>query len=150
MMTYRFLKGVVAATALTFATSLVQLPLAWASSPISQNVDVEMTVRVNQKGFLDQKGKVFGPKNTLKLPHGKTVRLTFVFDEEMTSLAHGDTHQVEITGDGWEKESEKFWIFSQKASITFQIGEKGVQYRAFCILDCIGMEHLKNLVIQVV
>lgn len=150
MMCFRFLQSVVAATALTFATSLVQIPMAWASSPISQNVDMEITVRVNQKGFLDQKGKVFGPKNTLKLPHGKTVRLIFVFDEAMTSLAYGDTHQVEITGDGWSKESEKFWVFSQEASITFQIGEEGVQYRAFCILDCIGMEHLNNLVIQVV
>ena len=29
-------------------------------------------------------------------------------------------------------------------------GEKGMQYRAYCILDCIGMEHLTNLFIQVV
>jgi hypothetical protein len=150
MMVSGFLKFFVVATALAFSINLVQLPVAWAASSTSQNVDLEIAVRVNQKGFLDQKGKVLGPKNTLKLPHGKTVRLIFVFDEAMTSLAYGDTHQVEITGDGWEKESEKFWVFSQKASITFQIGEKGVQYRAFCILDCIGMEHLNNLVIQVV
>ena len=150
MMTYRVLKGVVLATALAFSTSLMQLPMAWASSSTPQNVGVEITVRVNEKGFLDQKGKVFGPKNILTLPHGKVVRMTFVFDEEMSSLAYGDTHQVAITGDGLTKESEKFWMFSQQASVIFQTGEEGAQYRAYCILDCIGMKHLTNLLINVV
>ena len=150
MMTYRVLKGVVFATALAFSTSLMQLPMAWASSSTPKNVDVEITVRVNEKGFLDQKGKVFGPKNILTLPHGKVVRMTFVFDEEMSSLAYGDTHQVAITGDGLTKESGKIWMFNQKTSIAFQVGKEGAQYRAYCILDCIGMEHLNNLVIQVV
>jgi hypothetical protein len=113
-------------------------------------VDVEITVRVNEKGFLDQNGKVFGPKNILTLPHGKVVRMTFVFDEKMSSLAYGDTHQVAITGDGLTKESEKFWMFSQQASVIFQTGEEGAQYRAYCILDCIGMKHLTNLLINVV
>ena len=111
---------------------------------------LEITVRVNQKGFLDQKGKVFSRKNLLKLPHGKVVRITFVFDENVTSLAYGDTHQVAITGDGWTKESEKIWMFSQQTSIIFQAGDEGTNYRAYCILDCIGMEHLNNLVINVV
>jgi hypothetical protein len=150
MMTYRVLKDVVLATALAFSTSLMQLPMVWASSSTPQNVDVEITVRVNEKGFLDQKGKVFGPQNILTLPHGKVVRMTFVFDEKMSSLAYGDTHQVAITGDGLTKESEKFWMFSQQASVIFQTGEEGAQYRAYCILDCIGMKHLTNLLINVV
>ena len=78
------------------------------------------------------------------------VRIIFVFDEDVTSLAYGDTHQVAITGkEGWTKESEKIWIFNQQTSITFQTGKAGAQYRAYCILDCIGMEHLNNLVITV-
>ncbi len=145
-----FCKTFVLATVLTFSSSLVQLPMAFAASSVSQNVDLEITVRVNQRGFLDHKGKVFGPKRLLNLPQGKTVRINFVFDENMTSLAYGDTHQVAITGDKWTKESEKIWMFSQQTSITFQVGEQGTQYRAYCILDCIGMEHLNNLVIQVV
>jgi hypothetical protein len=150
MMKYRVLKGVVFATALAFSTSLMQLPMALASPSTSKDVDVEITVRVNEKGFLDQKGKVFGPKNILTIPHGKVVRMTFVFDEEMSSLAYGDTHQVAITGEGLTKESGKIWMFNQKTSIAFQVGKEGAQYRAYCILDCIGMEHLNNLVIQVV
>ena len=149
-MKWHALKVFVLATVLIFSTSLVQLPIALASSSTPKNVDVEITVRVNEKGFLDHKGKVFSPKKPLNLPHGKVVRITFLFDEKMTSLAYGDTHQVAIAGDGWTKETEKFWMFSQKASMTFQVGEEGVQYRAYCILDCIGMDHLKNLVIQVV
>jgi hypothetical protein len=134
MMNCRFFKACVVATAMIFVTSLVPLSMAWASPSTSKDVDLEITVRVNQKGFLDQKGKVFGPKNILKLPHDKVVRITFVFDEKMSSL----------------KESGKIWMFNQKTSIAFQVGKEGVQYRAYCILDCIGMEHLNNLVIQVV
>lgn len=150
MMTWRFLKGFVLATALFFSISLVPFPIAVVSSATSKNVDVEIAVRVNQKGFLDQKGKVFNQRNILQLPKGKVVRITFVFDEAMRSLAYGDTHQVAITGDDWTKESDKIWMFSQQTSITFQVGEEGTQYRAYCIIDCIGMEYLNNLVIQVV
>jgi hypothetical protein len=150
MMTRRVFTIFALATALAFPSSLVQLPMAWATASSSQNVDVEILVRVNQKGFLDQNGKVFNKRNILQLPEGKVVRINFVFDEAMSSLAYGDTHQVAITGDDWTKESDKIWMFSQKTSMTFQTGEEGARYRAYCILDCIGMEHLNNLVIQVV
>jgi len=150
MMRYRVLKIFVLATVFTFSSSLAQLPLALATSSHSPKVDVEIMVRVNQKGFLDQNGKVFSKRNILQLPEEKVVRITFVFDEAMTSLAYGDTHQVAITGEDWTKESDKIWMFSKKTSITFQTGEEGVRYRAYCILDCIGMEHLNNLIIAVV
>lgn len=78
------------------------------------------------------------------------MRITFVFDESMTSLAYDDTHQVAINGDGWTKESDKIWMFSQQTSMTFQTDEEGDRYRAYCILDCIGMEHLNNLIISVI
>ena len=150
MITCRTLKVFVLAIVLTFSTSLVQLPMAWATASTSQKVEVEIKVRVNEKGFLDQNGKVFNKRNILQLPEEKVVRITFVFDEAVTSLAYGDTHQVAISGDDWTKESDKIWMFSQQTSITFQSGEEGTRYRAYCILDCIGMEHLNNLIISVV
>lgn len=144
------LKIIVFATTLTFFSSVSYLPVALASSVLSSKVDLEVTVKVSQKGFSDQHGKLFGPKNTLKIPKGKVVRITFVFDEKIANLAYGDTHQIAITGaEGWTKESEKIWMFSQQSSITFQSGNDGSQYRAYCIIDCIGMEHLNNLLIKV-
>ncbi|MGB0910884.1 MAG: hypothetical protein ACPGYT_11015 [Nitrospirales bacterium] len=146
----RFMKGLVLATTLTFTSTLVQLPMAWASSTTSQAIDMEITVKVNQKGFLNKKGKIYTKKNILKLPKGKVVRINFVFDESMSSLAYGDTHQVAITGKNGTQEAEKIWMWNTQSSITFQAGEEGSKYRAYCILDCIGMEHLNNLVIHVV
>jgi hypothetical protein len=38
---------------------------------------------------------------------------------------------------------------SRESSVTFRAGENSrLRYRAYCILDCIGMEHLTNLIIQ--
>ena len=136
------------ATALTFFGGSLHLPVALASSVLS--VDVEIMVKVSQKGFSDERGKLFGPKNFLKIPKGQVVRITFVFDESMSSLSYGDTHQIAITGAGGTKESEKIWVFSQKSSITLQSGKDGDAFRAYCIVDCIGMEHLNNLLIKVV
>ncbi len=145
------LKGCVFATVLTLLCSVSHVPFALAANSNIQTVDLEITVRVNQKGFLDHRGKLFTNKNQLNLPKNSTVRITFVFDENMTSLAYGDTHQVAITAKkAWTKESEKIWMFNQQANIVFQTGPEGNQYRAYCIIDCIGMEHLNNLVINVV
>ncbi|MEO8325812.1 MAG: hypothetical protein ABI618_08185 [Nitrospirota bacterium] len=145
------LKSFVFATALAFFSGILQVPIVLASSVASEKVELEITVKVNQKGFIDHKGKPFLGKNGLNIPKNKVVRITFVFDEDMTSLAYGDTHQIAISGnEGWTKESQKIWVLNKKAHVTFQTGKEGTQYRAFCILDCIGMEHLNNLVIRVV
>lgn len=147
----QLLKSIVFATALAFFTGVLHVPIVLASSVASEKVELEITVKVNQKGFLDKKGKPFGGKNVLNIPKDTVVRITFVFDEDMTSLAYGDTHQVAITGnEDWTKESQKIWMLNKKAHVTFQTGKEGAQYRAYCILDCIGMEHLNNLVIRVV
>ena len=150
MTTPQPMKSLVLATALTFVTTFVQIPMVWASPPTAQSVDIEITVKVNQKGFLDQKGKLFTKKNILELPKDKVVRIHFVFDESLTSLAYGDTHQVAITGENGTLESGKIWAWEQQSSITFPVGAEGTKYRAYCILDCIGMEHLNNLIIHVV
>lgn len=113
---------------------------------------MEIKVRVSEKGFTDENGKAYSAKNLLKIPNGTPVTITFVFSEDLTSLAVGDTHQIEVRSDnGWKEETGKLWIMRRQASVTFRAGENGItQYRAYCILDCIGMEHLTNLLIQVV
>ncbi len=147
----QFMKSLIFASALAFFSGGLNVPSAKASSVTSEKGDIEITVKVNQKGFIDQKGKTYDEKNILKIPKDKLVRITFVFDENLTSLAYGDTHQVAITGaEGWTKETQKIWALNQRAHVIFQSGKKGAQYRAYCILDCIGMEHLNNLVIRVV
>jgi hypothetical protein len=131
--------GMIATPAVTYAVTAGTAP-------------VEIKVRVSEKGFLDEKGKAYNTKNMLKIPTGTLVTLTFVFSEDMTSLAVGDTHQIVIQSDDhWKEETDKLWIMNRQASITFRVGENGrTQYRAYCMLDCIGMEHLTNLLIQVV
>lgn len=112
----------------------------------------KLIVKVNEKGFFDKKGRLFGPKNPLEVAKGKKVEITFEFDEAVNSLAIGDVHQMAITADGgWTIESDKIWIFKQTTTVTFVAGESGRKtYRAYCIIDCIGMDHLNNLVIRVV
>lgn len=80
------------------------------------------------------------------------VKLTFVFDEDINTLAIGDVHQIAIVSDGgFSVETEKIWLLHKKSSVTFEAGEHGsTRYRAYCTLDCIGMDRLNNLVIEVV
>jgi hypothetical protein len=139
-----------AVTALAFALLTVGQGIPYAGT--GDQAPVEITVRVNEKGFLDDKGRLYGPKNPLRVSKGTLLKVTFLFSEEMTSLAIGDTHQIAIKAeDGWKEETGKIWILNKKAGIEFQAGENGrTRYRAYCILDCLGMEHLTNLVIEVI
>ena len=80
------------------------------------------------------------------------IKLTFVFDEDIDSLAIGDVHQIAVVSDdGFSVETEKIWILHKKSSVVFEAGEHGrTRYRAYCMLDCIGMDRLNNLAIEVV
>jgi hypothetical protein len=140
------------ALAVILASALVTLHAPIAVADTHGKAELELTVRVSQKGFLDEKNKIFGPSHPLKLPAGKVVKLTFVFDEDINSLAIGDVHQIAVVSDGgFSVESEKIWLLHKKSSVTFEAGEHGrSRYRAYCILDCIGMDRLNNLVIEVV
>lgn len=140
------------ALAVILAYALLGLHVPFASASDHDKPELEITVRVSQKGFLDEKNKVLGPSNPLKLPAGKVVRLTFVFDEDINSLAIGDVHQIAVVSDGgFSVETEKLWLLHKKSSVTFEAGEHDrTRYRAYCILDCIGMDRLHNLVIEVV
>ncbi len=138
------------AIVLAYALFSLHAPIAVADT--HDKPEIEITVRVNQKGFLDEKNKILGPSNPLKLPAGKVVKLTFVFDEDINSLAIGDVHQIAVVSDGgFSIETEKIWLLHKKSSVTFEAGEHGrTRYRAYCILDCIGMDRLNNLMIEVV
>ena len=140
------------ALAVILAYALLSLHVPFASASDHGKPELEITVHVSQKGFLDEKNKLFGPSRPLKLPAGKVVKLTFVFDEDINSLAIGDVHQIAVVSDGgFSVETEKLWLLHKKSSVTFEAGDHGrSHYRAYCILDCIGMERLNNLVIEVV
>lgn len=140
---------VILVTALAFSMAIYQGSLTAVSASVSP--DVAVTIRVSEKGFFDHKGRPVGPKNPIKISKGKRVKITFVFDEALNSLAIGDAHQIAITADDrWTIESKKIWLFNKETSLTFVAGENGrKEYRGYCIIDCIGMDHLKNLVIKV-
>ena len=123
--------------------------MIYAAAP--EKAPVEIKVRVSEKGFLDEKGKLYNVKRALTVPKDAVVTITFLFGEDLTSLAMGDTHQIAVKSeDGWKQETGSIWIMNRESSLTFRAGENGrTQYRAYCILDCIGMEHLTNLIIQV-
>jgi hypothetical protein len=114
--------------------------------------DLEVTIRVNEQGFFNNNGRLLGPQQPLTLPKGRRVKMTFLFDEALSSLAIGDTHQIAISAeDGWRIEGEPIRVFHQKTSVTFEVGANGRNtYRGYCILNCIGMNHLKNFTIKVV
>ena len=136
-------------TALLFALLTLVPPstLAGAGDQTSS-----LTIRVSEKGFLDEKGRVYGPKNPLRIPKGQLVNITFVFSEDLTSLAVGDVHQIAIKADErWKAETDKIWVLNKQAGLSFRAGERDItRYRVYCILDCLGMEHLTNLVIEVI
>ena len=87
----------------------------------------------------------------MNIPKGMLVTIMFVFGEELTGLALGDTHQVAIKSeDAWIQENGNLWIMNRESSLTFRTGENGrTHYHAYCILDYIGMEHLAKLLIHV-
>ena len=150
-------KMAVLVTTLAFSMALSQgsfsaISVAVASEQKELTETQKLIVKVNEKGFFDKKGRLLGPKNPLEVTKGQKVEITFVFDEAVNSLAIGDVHQMAITADdGWTVEGEKIWIFNQTSSLTLVPGEEGrKEYRVYCIIDCIGMDHLNNLVIKVV
>ncbi len=143
----RFATGL---TTLAVVAALAAPTLTHAAGP--DKTPLEIKVRVSEKGFLDEKGKPYGGKRMLQIPKDTLVKIIFVFGEDLTSLAAGDTHQIALRAeDGWKQETNPLWMMNRESTVSFLAGEKGrMQYRAYCILDCIGMEHLTNLIIQVI
>ena len=135
--------------ALAMSATLAGSAMTYAAAP--EKAPVKINVLVNEKGFLDENGKRYSAKRVLIIPKDAVVTITFVFGEDLTSLAVGDTHQIAVKADdGWKEESGSIWIMNRESSVTFRAGENGrTQYRAYCILDCIGMEHLANLIIRI-
>ena len=140
------------AFAVVLAFGVISLHVPPAAADSHGNPVLDITVRVSQKGFANEKNRLFGKSNPLKIPAGKVVKLTFVFDEDFDNLAVGDVHQIAVVSEGgFSVESEKIWLLHKESSVTFEAGEHGrTHYRAYCILDCMGMDRLTNLVIEVV
>ena len=145
----KIFKFVVSTMVLMFSIATFQGSLTTVSA---SSTHMELTVNVSEKGFFDEKDQLLGPQNPLEVPKGKKITIIFVFEEALNSLAIGDVHQIAITADdGWTIESDKIWFFNRKSTVTFVPGESGrKQYRAYCTVDCIGMDQLNNLVIRVV
>ncbi len=150
MKQHKLMRFVTVITILAWVATVTGPAIAYAATP--DKASLEIKVRVSEKGFLDEKGKLYSAKRVLAIPRDTLVTITFEFGEDLTSLAVGDTHQIAIKSeDGWKQETGQIWIMNRESSLTFRAGENGrTQYRAYCILDCIGMEHLTNLLIQVV
>ncbi len=112
---------------------------------------LQVTIRVSEKGFLDETGRPYNAKRPLVLPKDAVVTMRFIFSEDLMSLAVSDSHQIAVRSeDGRTQESAAIWIMNRESSITLVAGENGrTHYRAYCILDCIGMEKLTNLIIRV-
>lgn len=150
MKQHNFMRLVTMVTILAWTGTVAGPAILHAATP--DKAPIEIKVRVSEKGFLDEKGKLYNAKRVLTVPKDTLVTITFEFGEDLTSLAIGDTHQIAIKSeDGWKQETGQIWIMSRESSLTFRAGENGrTHYRAYCILDCIGMEHLTNLLIQIV
>ena len=148
-MTEKIVKFVVSTSVLLFSIATFQGSLTTVSA---SSTHMELTVNVSERGFFDEKDKLLGPQNPLEVPKGKKITIIFVFDEALNSLAIGDVHKMAVTADdGWTTESSKIWILNRKTGVTFLAGKSGrKQYRAYCTLDCIGMDRLNNLVVRVV
>ena len=90
-------KLVTLSTILAFTLPAAVPVTTHAASP--EKAPIEIKVRVSEKGFFDEKGKAYNSKNMLKIASGTPVTITFMFAEDFTSLAVGDTHQMALSGD---------------------------------------------------
>lgn len=68
----------------------------------------------------------------------------------MVILAYGETHTETIAGDGWTKETEKFWHFANGPASPFNLAKRAPKTRQDGMLTCMGITHVNDLVIEVV
>ena len=102
----KIFKFVISTTVLLFSIATFQGSLTTVSA---SSTHMELTVNVSEKGFFDEKGKLLGPKNPLKVPKGKKIKIIFVFEEALNSLAIGDVHQIAITADDGDIRAGRKW-----------------------------------------
>ena len=58
------------------AFSLVTSQGSFVAAFADTKYDLEVVVKVNEKGFFDEKDKLLGARNPIKVPSGKRVKLT--------------------------------------------------------------------------
>ncbi|MFQ5598514.1 MAG: hypothetical protein ACE5GK_10740 [Nitrospiria bacterium] len=117
------------------------LPLQSIAAP-SQ---IEVIIKVNEQGFFDAHGKSFN--NIIEVPHEQTIRLTF---EHIGKP--GEKHAFVLLFDSDEEiESGTISDLNKQTHIEFKTGEAGELYDVFCVIvECDGMEHLTDLVIEAI
>ena len=95
---------------------------------------------------IERNCKPYGGSECCRSPKDTMVKITFVFGEELTSSRLREIPSDRLPAeDGWKQETSPLWMMNRESTVSFLAGEKGrMQYRAYCILDCIGMEHLTN------
>jgi len=114
-------------------------PLMAEASPF------EVIIQVNEDGFLDKEGRSFG--DHIEVPEGQTIKLIF---EHIGKP--GVEHAFVLLFDSDEEiESGTISGIKRRTHIEFKTGEAGETYDVFCVIvDCDGMEHLTDLVIEAV
>ena len=81
----RFATGL---TTLAFAAALLAPALTYANG--ADKAPLEIKVRVSERDSSMRKAKPYGGKRMLQVPKDTMVKITFVFGEDLTSLAAGD------------------------------------------------------------
>ena len=142
----RFATGL---TTLAFAAALAAPALTYANGP--DKAPLEIKVRVSEKDS-SMKGQALWRKANAADPQRYDGEDHLRLRRRADQPRRGRYHQIALRAeDGWKQETSPLWMMNRESTVSFLAGEKGrMQYRAYCILDRIGMEHLTNLIIQVV
>jgi len=102
----------------------------------------EILIKVNEHGFLDADGKTLGEQ--LEVPKERHIKLIF----ENVGKPEEEHEFVLLFDSDEEISSGVISASNPRASIDFRTGEEGELYDIFCVIvDCDGMEHLRDLIL---
>ena len=120
---------------------LVMVGSAWADP---------FQVLVRETGFYTDDNRPVNSKHPLMIPANGVVTLHFRWAEKTNSFAVGDSHQIDILNEttGEVNSSTPIWWFTKDAYLAIGAGPPGTRHRGYCVLDCLGMNNLRNLVIE--
>jgi len=137
----------------------VFLSAACALNAGAGNPNVEFSIKVSKDGFRDSNGQIITAPFHVK--KGESVRLTFLFDEKTSEVLRdmmrdaqaqrGFVHAFALhNGKEIVAETKELSLTSRLTTLDFIAGDKGAQsYKIYCTLMCFGMEHLRDLTIEV-
>lgn len=136
----------------------VALSAVFALNVMAGNPDVDFKIKVSKDGFRDVNGQVIAAP--LRVKKGESVRLTFLFDEKTSEVLRdmmraaesqqGFVHAFALhNGKEIVAETKELSLKSRQTTLDFIAGDKGVSYKIYCTMMCLGMEHLHDLTIEV-